>query len=341
MRSARATGPGKIEMQTVQHPAPDAGEVVVKVRACGICGSDLHFYGGTFPIPHCCPGHEISGEVADVGSTVTGVTAGDRVAVEPIVRCERCWACAVGDYQLCEHFRILGTTDDGGFADFVRAPAYATFQLPAGLDFDVGALTEPLAVGVHGVRLGGLQVGDRVAVLGAGTIGLLAILAACAAGAAEVVVTARHQHQATAARALGASAVFAPDGEGMAELAQYAADRPIDLVIETVGGHADTLLDAMRLVRKGGRIVVLGLFTKPPAVDPLLLVVKEPRIVGSLTYGRTGPRADFDIALDILGNNQALARTLITHRMGLDALPEAFATAADKSSGAIKVTVLP
>ena len=341
MRAARATGPGHIEATTVARPEPEAGEILVRVRACGICGSDLHCYAGAFPFLHCRPGHEISGEVTEIGTHVSGIAPGDRIAVEPVLRCGRCWACAVGDYQLCSHFRLLGTTDDGGLAEFVRVPAYTAFHLPAGLDFEVGALTEPLAVGVHGVRLGEVRIGDRVAILGAGTIGLLAILAARAAGAAEVLITARHQHQATAAQSLGASTVVPADDEGITSLVDYAADHPVDSVIETVGREANTLLDAMRIARKGGHIVVLGVFTRPPTLDPMLLMLKEPRIVGSLTYGRCGSRADFDVALDILRREADRARPLITHRFGLDAVSAAFETAADKRSGALKVTVTP
>jgi 2-desacetyl-2-hydroxyethyl bacteriochlorophyllide A dehydrogenase len=341
MRAARATGPRQIELRTRTRPEPAAGDVVVRVRACGICGSDLHVYSGAFPTPPFCPGHEISGEVAAVGAGGGPLRAGDRVAVEPLLRCQRCWACAVGDYQLCRELRILGTMADGGFADFVRVPAYAVFPLPAGLPFEVGALTEPLAVCVHAMRLADVRAGDRVAVLGAGTIGILSVLAARAAGAADVLVTARHPHQAAAARRLGAAEVFGADPAGVGRLMASAEERPVDVVVETVGGEAETLLDAMRIVRKGGRIGVLGIFTTTVRLDPLLLVLKEPRIVGSLTYGRAGARADFDVALDILRREAAAVATLVTHRFPLEEIAPAFATAADKTTGAVKVTLMP
>jgi (R,R)-butanediol dehydrogenase/meso-butanediol dehydrogenase/diacetyl reductase/L-iditol 2-dehydrogenase len=281
----------------------------------------------------------MSGEIVEIGAAVLTVREGDRVAIEPVLRCGGCSACVVGDYQLCGRFRILGTTDDGGFAEFVRTPAYTAFPLPAALDFELGALAEPLAVGVHGVRLGGIGTGQRVVILGAGTIGLLAILAARASGAAHVAVTARHPHQAAAARALGADVVFPADDDGTAGLLAAAAARPVDAVIETVGGGASTLTDALRVVRKGGWIVVLGVFTTPPVLEPILLTLKEPRIVGSLTYGRSGPRADFEVALEILARDPERARTLITHRFPLDAIDTAFATAADKRQRTIKVTI--
>jgi len=341
MRAAHVSGPGQIELRSVPLPRPGDNEVVVKVGACGICGSDLHSYAGTLPPPRGCPGHEMAGEVAELGSGVRGVKAGDHVAIEPIIRCGRCRGCAVGSYQLCDHFRVLGTTHDGGFADFVRVPAYAVFPLPQRMESAVGALAEPLAVGVHGVRLGGVRIGERVTILGAGTIGLLAILATRAAGATDIAITARHAHQAAAARLLGANDVFAANDDGMTALRRSAERDPIDVVIETVGGEADTLNDGLAIVRKGGRIVVVGLFSRPPTLDPLLLVMKEPRIVGSLTYGREGPRADFEIAIDLLTRRADQVARLVTHRFGLEAIGQAFATAADKSSGAVKVIVTP
>ena len=319
-------------------PVPGADEAIVKVRNCGICGSDLHWYQGGFPPPAVCPGHEISGEVVEVGAAVQRVQPGDRVAVEPLVVCGECHACRTGELQLCRKLRILGTMADGGFADYVRAPADALFRLPAEVDWELGAMTEPLAVCVHAVRLADVRLGDRVLVLGAGTIGLLSVVAARAAGAGEVLVTARHPHQYAAAMQLGARP-FAATADGNAELREYARANPIDAVVETVGGSADTLNDAVHLVRAGGTVSVLGMFMAPISLNGLLLMMKEVRIVGSLTYSRAGHRADFDVALDLLVSQRDRLRPLITQRYPLDRIGDAFAVAADKKSGAIKVTI--
>jgi L-iditol 2-dehydrogenase len=338
MLSALCTAPRKIELREVAAPQPAAGEVVVKVVSCGICGSDLHFYTGNFPAPTVCPGHEISGEVAAVGAGVTAVKAGDRVAVEPLAVCRECSFCRCGDYQLCRQVCVLGNMRDGGFAEYVLAPAYALFHLPAVVDLEVGALAEPLAVGVHAVRLAAVGLGDRVLVQGAGTIGLLAVAAARAAGAAEVWITARHPHQAVAARALGATHVFS--GADMSTALSTASDdAAIDVVIETIGGNADTINEAMQVVRRGGTIVVLGIFTSFPQINPIALVIREIRIVGSMTYGRTAARADFDIALQLLADDPQRFRKLITHRVPLSDIGRGFETAADKQTGAIKVAV--
>jgi 2-desacetyl-2-hydroxyethyl bacteriochlorophyllide A dehydrogenase len=340
MKAAFCSAPEQFELRDLPRPIARAGEAVVKIRNCGVCGSDLHWYHGGFPIPPVCPGHEISGEVVEIGAGVGSVRLGDRVAIEPLIVCRECSYCRTGNYQLCRRFRVLGTMVNGGFAEYVAMPAYALFPLPSELGWDVGALSEPLAVCVHAVRLAGVRLGERVLVLGAGSIGLLAVVAARAAGAAEVLITARYPHQAAAAEALGGRP-FATTFEDSARLSDFAREYPIDAVIETVGGAADTVNEAVQLVRPGGVVSVLGVFTGSVSCNGLLLVLKEVQIIGSLTYGRVGPRADFDVATDLLARDHARVRRLITHRFDLDRIGEAFATAADKRSGAIKVTITP
>jgi L-iditol 2-dehydrogenase len=340
MRAAFCTAAGSFALRDLARPQPRPGEVLVRVRSCGVCGSDLHFFHGAFPPPPVCPGHEISGTVAAVGNGANEWREGDAVAVEPLVVCRECWHCRTGNYQLCRQLRVLGMMLDGGFAEYVCVPAYALFALPAGVDCEVGGLTEPLAVCVHAVRLAGVGLGDCVVVLGAGTIGLLSIAAARAAGAAEVWCTARHPQQQAAATLLGAARVFT-GADAAAALAAAADASTVDVVIETVGGTADTLNDAVQLVRPGGSVAVLGVFTTMPALNALSLVVKEARVVGSLTYGRPGARADFDVALQLLATRPEAFRRLITHRFPLDEIARGFQSAADKRCGSIKVAIQP
>jgi 2-desacetyl-2-hydroxyethyl bacteriochlorophyllide A dehydrogenase len=339
MRGVLCRGPGSLVLEDMPRPTPRAGEVVVRVRSCGICGSDLHWYHDQMMIPSVCPGHEIAGEVAEVGAGVTALAPGDRVAVEGIASCATCRYCIAGDYQRCLAIGVVGMTIPGGFADYLRMPARHCFRIPAGVDFPTAALSEPLGVAVHGVRLSGLEIGQRVAVLGAGTIGLMAVVAARAGGAGEIVVTARRPQQKAAALALGADRVV-DDGD-LAGLLGDAVEAPIDLVIETVGGTADTLDSAVAACRPGGSICVLGAFTRSPTFPALFVLAKELRIIGSFVYSRAGARADFDIVLDLLRRQgQRIASTLITHRFPLDQIGQAFETAADKKTGSIKVTVV-
>jgi 2-desacetyl-2-hydroxyethyl bacteriochlorophyllide A dehydrogenase len=340
MRAAFCRTPGALVVEEVARPVPAPGEVVVRVRSCGICGSDLHWYHGQMMLPGVCPGHEIAGEVADVGAGVTALRAGDAVAVEGIATCGACRYCVAGDYQRCPAMGIVGFTIPGGYAEYLAMPARHCFRVPAGIDFPTAALCEPLGVAVHGVRLAGLEIGQRVLVLGAGTIGLMAVVAARAGGAGEVLVTARRPQQRTAALALGADRVVAEDE--VAALLDDAREAPIDLVIETVGGNADTLHTAVAACRPGGSVCVLGVYTGSPTFPAVRVLMKEIRILGSFVYGRAGAQADFDIALDILRRRApTLGSTVITHRVPLANIDAGFRTAADKTSGAIKVTVEP
>ncbi|HSV07476.1 MAG TPA: alcohol dehydrogenase catalytic domain-containing protein [Candidatus Binatus sp.] len=337
MQAAFCRGAGNVVLDDVERPTPEMGEVVVRVRNCGICGSDLHWYHDQMMIPSVCPGHEIAGEVADVGAGVTSLRAGDAVALEGIASCGRCRYCATGEYQRCPRVRVVGITIPGGFAEYVKMPARHCFRVPAGVDFATAALSEPLGVAVHGVRLAGLEIGQRVAILGAGTIGLMAVVAARAGGAGEVIVVARRPQQKAAALALGADRVVDdndPNGIG------GDIDAPIDLVIETVGGSADTLDTAVAACRPGGTICILGAFTRSPTFPALFVLAKELRLIGSFVYGRAGAQADFDIVLDILRRRgRHIAETIITHRVPLAEIARGFRTAADKTTGAIKVTI--
>ncbi len=330
-------------------PSPGPGEVRMRVRACGICGSDLHairhperWRGGRLL------GHEISGDVLDVGEGVERWSTGDRAALQPNLYCGHCASCLSGRIELCEtRFTVVGLTLPGGYREALTVPQQNLHRLPDGVDFVLGAMTEPLAVVVHGYRMaaeldpGRATTGERVVVLGGGIIGLLAVFYARQAGAGEVAVTARHEHQANAARQLGATKVFGGDDEGEAALSEWSRANPVDLVIESVGGDGRTLALSMDVVRRGGRILVLGVFDEQATMPAQGLISKGPRIVGSLMYGFAGKHADYDLAIELERRFGDVLGTLITHRVPLDEIERGFALAADKSSGAIKVTIEP
>lgn len=340
MRQAVIAGPKTFEIKDVDVPEPGAGEVLVRVRNVGVCGSDLHFYRGEFPLPPgFCLGHECSGEVAVLGEGVTGFTPGDRVALELFKVCLVCAQCRSGNYHLCPKRQANGINIHGGLREYMALPSYALYKLPPEVDFELGALVEPLTVCVHGIKLVDLKFGERVAVLGAGTIGLMAVAAAKAMGASFVAVTARHPHQKAMAEALGADAVFSDQPEGIAQL--NTAMGGADVVVETVGGHANTLADSLNVVGVGGRISVLGAFTAPVTIHPIMFFLKEVSIFGSNCYGRSGRQSDYEIAIEIMRRNAESLRRAITHRYVLEDVGEAYATADDKKSGAIKVTITP
>ena len=334
-REVRASDTGRVNVVEAHVHDPASGEVRIAVRRCGICGSDLHWFHGRMAVPSVCPGHEISGVVEATGPSTDGWAEGDRVTVEPLVRCRRCPLCARGDYHLCRKLGIHGVTLPGGMASSLVVPTYSLHALPDVVDFEVGALAEPLAVAVHAMRLGAVGSGSNVMILGAGTIGLLSVVAAKYIGAEFIAITARHQQQRTLAQRLGANQVLASDRTRDVE------QRP-QAVIETVGGTAPTVDDAVRSVARGGTVVITGLFDGTPTFDPLVMLMKEVRLVGSNTYNRpAGEPSDFEIAIEILSDRKQELRELVTHLFPLEQAQQAFETASDKSTGAVKVMLDP
>jgi threonine dehydrogenase-like Zn-dependent dehydrogenase len=340
MRAAsyEASGHFAIDERAAAEPGP--GQVRVRVEACGICGSDLHhLHHGLFRAGQT-PGHEIAGRIERVGAGVSGVSEGQAVAVEPLESCGTCGPCRSGMDSICRRMRVHGIHMAGGLAEQIVVSAHRVYPLADGLDPAVAALAEPVAVAVHGLERGGFAPGQRVLVMGAGAVGLVTLIAARSLGAGEVFITARHAHQAERARAFGAARVIDERDATAASLDEIGREHDIDLAVETVGGHADTLATAAAAVRPGGRISVLGLFMESPKLAPLPLLLKELTLGWSNCYHRaTGRPADFAVAADIVDREREQLASLITHRFALGEVDAAFTRAADKSSGALKVSV--
>lgn len=332
MRAAFCVRPGEMEIREVPTPRPtNPGTVLLRILHCGICGSDLHWFRGHSPAPTVCPGHEASAVVAAVGPGCTSLREGDRVVVEATRSCGQCDSCRRGSTQLCRQLNLLGLTVDGAFADYMVAEERHLFPMPSGLDPATAALTEPLAVGVHGLRLASFEAGQRVLVLGGGTIGLLCVPAAVAAGAGEITVLARREHQQEAARRLGAHNTVGPDGISQGDF---------DVVLDTVADPAGSLDTAFGGVRAGGSVILLGVFNERPQFDALSLLMREVRLVGSMCYSREDGKADFSAALDILAEKGQTIRDVVrTHRVPLEEISRGFDLAADKKSLSIKVDV--
>ena len=304
----------------------------LRVEACGICGSDLHFWHGHLRRPlGTSPGHELVGTVVDGPAGLADV----RYAVSPNITCGTCEFCLRGRSNLCGGGGPgIGLGRDGGLAELVDAPVANLAPIPDGVDPITASLTEPLAVTVRGVGLAGLEPDSRVLVLGAGTIGLCAALVA-RDRAAEVAITARHPHQRAAADAIGVTVL------GEDEAVAWGKEHRPDVVVESVGGVADTLGEAIRVLRRGGRIVLLGTFSEPKAVDLQRLMMKEVSLLGSFCYGGGGRESEFASAARLTGRWREELAALTTHQFPLDDVVGAFSTAGDKSSGAIKVTLTP
>ncbi len=336
MKAAVIAGPGRVEIVERELPQPKPGWVRLATGTVGICGSDLNLLHGDLMDPTGMqPGHEVAGYIDAVGEGVQLVT-GDTVALEPIHACGACFHCSTGRPNLCEKGRLFGVSARGGMAEFLTVPAACLHALPKDLDMQSAALAEPMAVAVRGVRLGRVGLGSRVIVLGAGSIGLLSIVAARAAGAEEIVATARYPHQAELARALGATTVYKDIG-ALAQAGAVGAD----VVIETVGGKADTLTEAVTAVRRGGVIVMVGVFEGSPRIPGLAFFNGELTLVASNCYAHDAPVGDFAMATRLVARLRTQLAPLVTHRFSLDEVMRAYDTAADKTSGAIKVHIRP
>jgi threonine dehydrogenase-like Zn-dependent dehydrogenase len=341
MRAAVWGDGGALLPAELPRPEPGPGEVRVRVRACGICGSDLHLRSAGFVRPGLAPGHEFAGTIDALGEGVAGLAPGDAVAVEPLRSCGRCDVCRRGLDAICSRGELLGVHAHGGFAEYAVVSAERAFPVPADLDPRVAALAEPAAVMVRALQRGGCAAGERVLLLGAGSLGLLGILAARAQGAGEVWISARHPAQAALARDFGATRVLSEGEASPSELARATRDTPFDLVVETVGGAADTLNAAAAAVRPAGRVSVVGVFLAAVRLETLPLLLKEATVAWSYCYGRSDGRADFARATALLSGERERAARLATHAVPLAEASRAFELASDRKGGAIKVSVIP
>ena len=330
-------------MNVVDFPRPEAGpgDAIVRVTASGICGTDLHRNTSGAPAEDVPRGHEVAGEVVEVGDGVDPRMIGQRVAIDIHGHgraCTRCWYCRIGQYYQCLD---RGPSEGGGFAEYIRRKVIGCYVMPDNLSWEEGALVEPFAVGIHGVRRGQLVGGEIVAVLGAGTIGLTTIAASRALGAGRVLVTARHEHQAVMAKRLGADNAFSPDGPAFLEaVAEATGGRGADLTIETVGGSSEVALkQALDVTRRQGRVVVLGLYRRPMTVDLLSPLFKEQSIIFSACYSILDGRHDYEIAIDLMASGKVPLKELVTHTFPLEDIQKGFDTAYDKATGSIKVQI--
>jgi (R,R)-butanediol dehydrogenase/meso-butanediol dehydrogenase/diacetyl reductase len=335
---------GVKNLQVEEVAAPEAGpnDVVVAVRACGICGSDLHTYlHGSFVEPGQVMGHEFVGEVVEAGSAVTGVAVGDRVTASPLVPCNECPRCREGRYNLCAKAwtQSIAYGRPGAFAEFVRipnpVPGENIFLLGDDVSDDAGALTEPLAVAVHAVKLAEPVAGVTAVVLGRGTIGAQVVQALRARGAGRIIGLDLSTLRLEAAGGLGAEPVDGARGVEEALRSVLAEGQEIDVVFECSGVPA-LANAALENVRAGGTVVILALYDDPVTFNPTVLVQKEVRLQGSIAY--TGE--DFADAVELLRSGAAQATALITQRASLDDVGEAFEVQLQKDRS-LKVVVVP
>lgn len=318
MRAALYEGIHTLYLTDRPQPQPRAGELLIRVRAAGICGTDRHIYHGESTVsPPVILGHEFAGEVAAVGEGVDPGWIGRRVAVDPNIYCGRCDDCRDGRLQLCSNLTAIGVTRDGAFAEMCAVPVSQALPVPEGLSWEEAAMTEPVACCLHGIDLLGLRAGQTVAVLGGGAIGLILAQLARAQGASDLVVSEPAAPRRQIAAELGVETVT-PDR--LSQRLPHGAD----VVIEAVGATA-TATQALAIARRGGTILLFGVtpMGKQIAIEPFQIFRKELTIKGSHINPFTMRRA-----LTVMGSGQVRVAPLITHRISLEELAQTLATPA-------------
>ena len=313
MQAVVFRGIGQIEVTDVPKPEPGAGEVVIRVGYCGICGSDVEALHTGMYEPGLVIGHEFAGIIDEIDPGVAGWQVGDRVVVNDAIPCGACAPCRAGRLDDCDDLTMVGVTHDGALAEYVKIVAQGLHRLPDGVTLRQGALVEPLAVALHGIRRSRIKPGDRALVMGAGPIGLLTLQCALLAGARAVAVTEVDPTRIELAERLGATAVLNPtrDHVGVA-LMGLTEGRGPDVVYVCTGAPAP-YRDAVSLVRKGGQVFILGLCVEPVEADFLSVVLNDLCIEGSLAG-----RAEFPAAIDFVAQGRVDVESLITDEISLD-----------------------
>lgn len=321
MRSAVFHSAGQpLLIETLPDPVPGPGDVVMKVHSCGICGSDLHMTAGHAPgfdfPPGSVPGHEYAGEVVALGVGVVGLEIGDRISALPFTGCGHCLACNAGSPSHCPGFRGLGS----GFSEYAVVSERTSIKLPEALDYDTGALIEPLAVGLHGVAMAAIKPGANVLVMGAGPIGLAAAFFARSMGAGKVAVAASSRRRESFAQNLGVDRfIVAEQGQSLADAALQAFGAQPDVVLECAG-QAGCIEQAIHTVRPAGTVVVLGFCTTPDSFVPAVAVWKEV----SLRFSNTYTLSEFTHVAHALAGQARTMRSMITSNITLDQVPTVF-----------------
>ncbi|MEU7430136.1 zinc-dependent alcohol dehydrogenase family protein [Streptomyces sioyaensis] len=328
MRAVVIHTPEHYEVTTVDDPTPGPGEVLVAPAAVGICGTDVHIVQGEFaPTPYpIIPGHEFTGEIVALGAGVTGLRTGEQVAVDPSLFCGACHYCSIGHGNLCENWGAIGDTVDGAMAEYVKVPAANCYRLPESVDVAQGTLIEPLSCAVRGFDVLPRRLGDHYLIYGAGTMGLMMLQLAKAAGAASLSVVDINKDRLEIAERLGADATAASASD---------LDRPQgwETVIDCTG-VIPVIEDGLTRVRRGGTFQQFGVApsASKASFSPFRVYNDEITIVGSMAVLHS-----FGRAVELMAKGVIDADTMITHSFGLDDFGAALQTFRDGSGRKIQL----
>ena len=333
------------ELTITEFPVPEISEtdVLVQVRACGICGSDIHGYDGSTGrrVPPLVMGHEAAGVIVDAGSDVTSFRIGDRVTFDSTVSCGQCFFCRRGDINLCDNRMVLGVScgeyrRHGAFAEFVAVPQHICYGLPDGLSFEHAAMIEAVSIAVHAANRTPVTLGDTAVIVGSGMIGLLVIQAMRLAGCGQIIAVDLEESRLTKAKELGADIGLRADAvDVQAEVRNLTGGRGADVVLEVVG-VASTVNTAIACCRKGGSITLVGNLSPKVEMPLQAIVTKELTI-----HGSCASRGEIPACIDLLNRGAIRVEPLITATASLAEGPEWFRRLHAGEPGAMKVILNP
>ncbi|MBC8325298.1 MAG: galactitol-1-phosphate 5-dehydrogenase [Verrucomicrobia subdivision 3 bacterium] len=333
------------KLTVTEMPLPEVGgrDVLVQIRACGICGSDIHGFDGSSGrrVPPLIMGHEASGVVSGIGGEVTNVKEGDRVTFDSMVSCGACDFCARGQMNLCDDRRVLGVSCEdyrqhGCFAEYAVVPEHIIYPMPDNLPFEHAAMIEPVSVAVHAVKRTPIAAGDTAVVVGAGMIGLLVVQALKAAGCDKVIAVDLADEKLALAQTLGADIGINPKtSDAVAAIHDATDGRGADIAMEVVGA-TPTVQTAIEATRKGGHVTLIG--NLAPTVDfPLQSVVTRELTV----YGSCASNGEYPECIDLLANGTFQVEPLITAKATLEEGPDWFDRLFAAEAGLMKVILQP
>ncbi|MDE0839140.1 MAG: galactitol-1-phosphate 5-dehydrogenase [Kiritimatiellae bacterium] len=345
MKAANLYAPADIRVEQVAVPEPGEGEVLIRVKAVGVCGSDVSrlMETGTYTFP-TIPGHEFGGEIVGLGAGVEDVPEGARVTVIPLIPCMTCEYCLIGEYTLCREYDYLGSRCDGAYAEYVKAPAKNVLLLPDDVDFEMAAMTDPISVALHAVKKLGIQPGDRVAVFGVGPIGFFSVQWAKALGAGDVIAVDIFPEKLAAAGAVGADVcINARETDAVAAIKELTDGKGVERSLEFAGSPI-TQEQCIRATAALGSTVWGGISHQPlnlseQAVDDILR--KELVIRGSWNSSFAPFVSDWENALAFMGRGKIVKGDVITHRLSLDELPDAIQMMLERKTDFNKVMFFP
>lgn len=340
MTAAVLYSPGDIRVEQVPIPTPARGELLVKVSACGVCGSDIPRmnFSGAHRHPIIC-GHEFAGTVVDMGQNAVGFAEGDLVSVPPLLPCNKCESCLEGNFSLCENYDYFGSRRDGAYAQFVTVPASNALLVPNGLDHRAAAMLDPASIALHAIWRTSLSAGSRVAVLGAGPIGLFAVQWAKLLGASEILAVDVSERKAQMARKAGATHTANNDDEAMS-----LAGRGYDVIIESAGVPA-TIALAANIAARHGEASFIGIPHRTVEFDKDTFgnfLRHEISLYGSWnSFSAPFPGDEWRKAAQHLADGSLEWEFMITHELLLPELPDTMKKLADRSIFSSKVLFLP